>query len=232
MHAANLDIRRELTELATGHAGHLRIGTGMVLAQHVLPVACVTLLEKYPAITLEIMSGNTDTLFPALRERKLDAVLASIGPQPAPGFRQVFLMEDKVAVITRKGHPLQKEKRLDPKVLAREQWAMPASRTLPAEWLAHRCRDLGIHPLRCVVRTGTLPTLLRIVADTDLLAFQSWPVVRRTNDYGRLLRPLALNALTWRRNVGVTLHDHGYVSPAIEKFIEVLRETAARETAL
>jgi DNA-binding transcriptional LysR family regulator len=226
---AHQDIRRELKELSTGQVGHLRIGTGILPAHTVLPAACAVLLKKYPGITLEISSGNTATLFPALRDRKLDAVLANIGPHPEPGFRQAFLLQDQVTVITRKDHPLQKLKKLNPKSLAKEQWILPAPNTTSSEWLANRMRQLGIQPPTCVVQTGTLPTLLRLVADTDLIAFQSWPTVCRTNNYGELLRPLPSDALTWRHNLGVTVRDYGYNSPAIEKFIEVLSSAALSE---
>ncbi len=225
--AANLDIKRQINELATGRAGHLRIGTGMILAQHVLPLACVTLLRENPGISLEITSGNTDTLFPALRNRQLDAILASIDPSAEPGIQQTFLMEDTVTVISRKDHPLQQQRRPTPRMLANENWALPVDHTLPSDWLMQRCRALGIHPLHCSVRTGTLPTLLHIVANTDLLAFQSWSAVRSTNNYGQLLRPLKIEALTWRRAVGVAVRDHGYISPAVNKLIEALQKAAA-----
>ncbi|MCW5603302.1 MAG: LysR family transcriptional regulator [Burkholderiales bacterium] len=230
--AANLDIKRQITELATGRAGHLRIGTGMILAQHVLPTACTTLLRENPGITLEITSGNTDTLFPALRNRQFDAILASIDPNAEPGICQTFLMEDTVTVITRKDHPLQKQRHLHPRMLAGVQWALPALHTLPSDWLMQRCRTLGINPLPCPLRTGTLPTLLHIVAHTDLLAFQSWSTVRHTNDYGQQLRPLGLESLVWRRNVGIAIRDHGYISPAVNKLIEALQKTAANEQGL
>ena len=74
-----------------------------------------------------------------------------------------------------------------------------------------------------------MPTLLQIVAGSDLLAFQSWTTVRRTNSYARLLRPLAAEEFTWRRDFGVTTRAHGYLSPAIDRLIEALRETAAAE---
>lgn len=230
--AANLDIKRQIDELATGRAGHLRIGTGMILAQHVLPTACTALLRENPDITLEIISGNTDTLFPALRNRQLDAILVSIDPHAGPGIHQTFLMEDTVTVITRKDHSLQKQRRLHSRMLAGAKWALPASHTLPSEWLMQRCRALGINPLPCPVRTGTLPTLLHIVAHTDLLAFQSWSAVRHTNDYGQQLRPLSLESLTWRRDVGVAIRDHGYISPAVNKLIKALQEAVASEQEL
>ncbi|MCE9641141.1 MAG: LysR family transcriptional regulator [Betaproteobacteria bacterium] len=231
LRAADVDIRRELAERATGHAGHLRIGTGFVLAQYLLPVACVTLLKKYPAITLEVVTGDSETLFPALHEGKIDVVLAGVDAQPVHGFRQVPLMEDRVVVISRKGHALQKRRRISAAALSQERWALPAPGTLPAQWLAHRWRELNLTPPKCAVRSGSLPTLLRIVAETDLLMFQSWSTVKRTNDYGELLRPLPANELTWRHSVGVTLRDHGYRSPAIDRFVEVLKETARKESS-
>lgn len=109
---------------------------------------------------------------------------------------------------------------------------MPAPGTLPAQWLAQRWREIGINPPECAVRSGSLPTLLRIVAETDLLMFQSWSTVRRNNDYGQLLRPLPSDDLTWRHGIGVTIRDNGYLSPAMDKLIEVLRETAAGEDPL
>jgi DNA-binding transcriptional LysR family regulator len=222
--AANQDIKRQIAELAAGRAGHLRIGTGMILAQHLLPLACETLLKENPGITLDISGGNTDTLFPALRNRQLDAILVSIDPNAEPGIRQTFLMEDTVTVISRRDHPLQKLRRLTPRALTGASWALPGEHTLPSDWLMQRSRELGLHPLQSPIRTGTLPTLLHIVANTDLLAFQSWSTVQRINDYGRLLRPLKLESLTWRRKVGVAIRDHGYISPAAHKLIEALQK--------
>lgn len=226
---ANLDIRRELVELSTGQAGHLRIGTGMVLAQHLLPMACVQLLQRYPHVSLEVTGGNTETLFNALKARKVDIVLSSIGQAPNPGFDHTPLLEDKVAIIARVDHPLHRSRKLKPLMLAKANWALPASRTLPGEWLTARCRDLGLPELQCAVRTGTLPTLLRIVADTDLLAFQSWTAVKRTNDFGRLIKLLPLDELIWRRTIGATFRASARTLPLAETFIRILQEAIRAE---
>lgn len=229
LHAADADVRRELRELATGRAGHIRIGTGFVLAQHILPAACVALLKAHPGITFEVISGNSESLFPALREGRVDVVLAGVGAAPPPGLRQVPLMEDRVVVIGRVDHPLQRRRRVDAAAMSRERWAMPAAGTLPALWLEQRWRELGIVPPPCAVRSGSLPTLLRIVAETDLLMFQSWATVRRNSDYGRRLRPLPSDALTWRHGIGVTMRDGGDASPALDRLVEALRAAAAGE---
>jgi DNA-binding transcriptional LysR family regulator len=232
LRAADTDIRRELMELATGNAGHIRIGTGFVLSQHLLPTACVALLKQYPSITLDIVTGNSESLFPALREGRIDVVLAGIIGDPVPGIRQVFLMEDQVLPISRKDHPLQRKRTVDARTASRARWAMPAVGTLPALWLDQKWRDLGVTPPECAVRSGSLPTLLRIVAETDLLMFQSWGTVKRNNNYGKLLRPLRCNDLTWKHGIGATVRDNGYVSPAIDRLIEALRAAAASEASL
>jgi len=232
LHAADLDIRRELIELDTGQAGHLRLGTGTVAAQSFLPAACISLLGRFPGISLEIVSGNSESLFPALRERRVDIVLASVGALPMDGLRHFHLMDDHVAVISRREHPLQRLRRPTASALRDAQWVLPAAGTLPADWLAHRFRSLQLDPPRCAVRTGTFPTLLRIVAESDLLAFQSWPVIERTPEFCDLLRPLPVKALTWKRAIGATIRDQDYRSPAIEKVIDALQAAAAGGTDL
>ena len=226
LHAADLDIRRELIELDTGEAGHLRLGTGIVASQMLLPEACIALLRDSPGITLDIVSGNSESLFPALRERRVDLVLASVGSMPLDGLRTFHLIDDEVAVIARRGHPLFSARRITARVLAGARWVMPAEGTLPAAWLAHRLRALKLDVPRCAVRTGTFPTLLRLVAGSDLLAFQSWPVIARLPEYGNLLRPLLLKSLTWKRAIGATIRDQDYRSPALEKVVETLRQVA------
>jgi DNA-binding transcriptional LysR family regulator len=231
LHAADLDIRRELTELNTGEAGHLRLGTGIVASQSLLPDACIALLNDFPGITLDIVSGNSESLFPALRERRVDIVLASVGPTPMVGLRTVHLMDDEVSVIARRGHRMLAVNRANARSLAGERWVMPADGTLPAAWLEHRMRALKLDPPRCAIRTGTFPTLLGLVAGSDLLAFQSWPTIERLPQYGELLRPLPLKSLTWKRAIGATIRDQDYRSPAIDRVLEALKAAARRMQA-
>jgi DNA-binding transcriptional LysR family regulator len=231
LHAADLDIRRELTELNTGEAGHLRLGTGIVASQSLLPDACIALLNDFPGITLDIISGNSESLFPALRERRVDIVLASVGPTPMVGLRTVHLMDDEVSVIARRGHRMLAAKRVNARSLAGERWVMPADGTLPAAWLEHRMRALKLDPPRCAIRTGTFPTLLGLVAGSDLLAFQSWPTIERLPQYGELLRPLPLKSLTWKRAIGATIREQDYRSPAIDRVLEALKAAARRMQA-
>jgi DNA-binding transcriptional LysR family regulator len=230
LHAADADIRRQLKELATGQVGHIRIGTGLAASQQLLPKACIALLKRYPGVTTEISSGNSETLFPALREQKLDIVLASISAPSTPGLQQTYLMQDRVTVISRRSHPVQKKGNNTIEFLANASWAMPPLGTTPSEWLAQRFRDSGCGLPKCVVRTGTLPALLQIVAETDLLAFQSWSVVSQTRSYRDLLRPVALEDMTWNRPIGAFTREHGYRSPVIDRLLEALHAAAGSRT--
>ncbi|HYC47411.1 MAG TPA: LysR family transcriptional regulator [Burkholderiales bacterium] len=226
VYAADVDIRRELTELATGQAGHLRIGTGLAAGQRLLPAACIALLQRCPGVTLDICTGNSETLFPALQERKLDVVLASITTACALGFNQTFLMHDQVTVLSRREHPVQRRGGNTIEALADASWALPPLGTAPWEWLAQRFRELGLGAPKCVVRTGTLSTLLQIVAETDLLAFQSWSVVSGAR-HAELLRPVAVSEMIWNRPVGAFTRKQGYSSPVVDRLIEALQEAAA-----
>jgi DNA-binding transcriptional LysR family regulator len=147
------------------------------------------------------------------------------------GLRTVHLMDDEVSVIARRGHRMLAAKRVNARSLAGERWVMPADGTLPAAWLEHRMRALKLDPPRCAIRTGTFPTLLGLVAGSDLLAFQSWPTIERLPQYGELLRPLPLKSLTWKRAIGATIREQDYRSPAIDRVLEALKAAARRMQA-
>ena len=97
--AAADDALRECADVASGKAGHLRIGTGLAMAQFLVPAACARLLAVAPDVTIDIVAGTGRGLLPALRDGDLDVVLSGLPPRPEPGFAHEPIMEDDVVVI-------------------------------------------------------------------------------------------------------------------------------------
>ena len=75
-----------------------------------------------------------------------------------------------------------------------------------------------------------IATLLGIVAASDLVTFASWSTIRHSALHAAL-QPLAGSPLKWRRKLGATYRDGGYLSSAARKVIDLLREVAQRESA-
>ncbi len=227
--AAMDDAARELKELRTGASGHVRIGTGHAIAQHLLPTVCAKLLMQAPGITLDITTGTGRGLVPALRDGRLDLVLTGVPIAREAGLRHELIMEDHVVVIARKKHPLQRRKVVSLELLARERWALSKSGSLLGDWLEQRWREAGISPPAATVEADSIATLLGIVAASDLVTFASWSTIRHSALHPAL-QPLAGSTLKWRRKLGATYRDGGYLPSAARKVIDLLRDVARRES--
>ena len=226
--AATDDALRECADVASGKAGHLRIGTGLAMAQFLVPAACARLLAVAPDVTIDIVAGTGRGLLPALRDGDLDVVLSGLPPRPEPGFAHEPIMEDDVVVIARRRHPLHRRRASTLAKLARERWIVSRSDSLLSEWLQRKWQDAGLTPPKPVVRTDSMSTLLSLVAATDLVTFHSWSTIRHSPMHDEL-RPLANSAIAWRRRLGATYREGAFVSSAMRRLTEILVELGARE---
>jgi DNA-binding transcriptional LysR family regulator len=78
------------------------------------------------------------------------------------------------------------------------------------------------------VESDSIATLLGIVSASDLLTFDSWSTIRHS-PLQAALRPLPGSTLTWRRKLGATYRDGGYLSAAARKVIDLLVEAGRGE---
>jgi len=228
LRSATEDAKRELADLATGAAGHLRIGTGLAVAQHLLPLACSRLLVERPRVTFDILAGTGKSLVPYLRDGHFDLVLSGIPPGSEPGLRHEGIMDDRVVVIARRNHPLHRRRKVTLEQIAQQRWILSRSGSLLADWLGQRWREAGLPAPVPAVQVDSMATLLSIVASTDLITFHSWATVRHS-PLRSALRPIAGSPLVWRRTLGVTYRDGGYMPLAARRFIELLVEIGDKE---
>lgn len=222
------DAKREFAALATGAAGHLRLGTGLAMAQYFVPAACARLLARSPDVTLDIVAGTGRGLLPWLHEGRLDLVLSGLPAVIDPGLRQEPVLADEVVVIARRDHPLHRKRRITLAELAQQRWIISRSTSLLGEWLDRRWEEAGIPAPAPAVQTDSIATLLALVAASDLITFHSWSTIRRSPLHASL-RPLARSPLAWRRRLGVTYRAGGHLPAAARHLIEIMTSLAREE---
>lgn len=88
------DVRKELADISNGSRGHLRIGTGLAMAQNLVPKACTRLTALYPAITLQIVAGTGRSLAPLLLDGQIDLIFSGISTEPEQGLAHERIMMD------------------------------------------------------------------------------------------------------------------------------------------
>jgi DNA-binding transcriptional LysR family regulator len=217
------DTLREITDVARGEAGHVRLGSGPTTAEWLLPELFRRLLTQAPGLTFQVATGLGDVLRQGLREGRLDLAITPLVDEDAGEFDAFPLAEDVVVVAVRHGHPLDRPG-LQVTDLAAFSWLLPAMSLASTAWLMRILQAAGVPAPRIQVEADTVIMLRRIVSQTDLLTFLS----RRdlAHGVGMTLRELDLPGIRLQRCVGSLLVRNRYASPAVNRVTAMLRDCA------
>jgi DNA-binding transcriptional LysR family regulator len=217
------DTLREITDVARGEAGHVRLGSGPTTAEWLLPELFRRLLIEAPGLTFQVATGLGDVLRQGLREGRLDLAITPLVDGDAGEFDAFPLAEDVVVVAARIGHPLDRPG-LEVADLAAFSWLLPAASLASTAWLLRTLQSSGVPGPRIQIEADTVIMLRRIVSQTDLLTFLS----RRdlAHGVGMALRELDLPGIRLQRCVGSLLVRNRYSSPAVNRVTATLRDCA------
>ncbi len=220
LRSASDEALREVADFAQGNAGHVRIGSGPIAADRVLPALCQQLLQEAPRTTIDITVGPSMELRQRLAEGGIDLLIGLV-PMPDAAFETHPIFDDAVVVATSPGHPVFALPELTLATLLSYPWALPAASIPSRQWLDAVFQAHGLPAPRVQVSANSIPLLPALIARTGLLSFVS----RRTLVQGRhgALREVPLAATTLIRTLGVTHRRGGYLSPVGRRLVALLR---------
>ncbi|MES2529567.1 MAG: LysR family transcriptional regulator [Pseudomonadota bacterium] len=212
---------REIADFTQGNAGHVRIGSGPIAADHVLPEICNLLLAEARDTTIDITIAPSIALRERLREGSID-LLIGLMPEHDQAFVTHSIVEDVVVVATSAEHPVFQLPKITMKALLAWRWVLPVASIPSREWLDKAFATRGLPAPSVQINANSIPLMPRLIARTDLLSFLS----RHTlNTVGAAdgLREVPLKETTLRRRLGVTYRRQGYLSPAAQRLVTLLR---------
>ncbi|WP_235505255.1 LysR family transcriptional regulator [Acidovorax sp. Leaf160] len=220
LRSASDEALREVTDFAQGNAGHVRIGSGPIAADRVLPALCQLLLQEAPRTTIDIAVGPSMELRQRLAEGGIDLLIGLV-PLSDTHFETHPIFEDAVVVASHPGHPVFALPEVTLAALLDYPWALPAAGIPSRQWLEAVFQAHGLAAPRVQVSANSIPLLPALIARTGLLSFVS----RRTLAEARhgALREVPLAATTLIRTLGVTHRRGGYLSPAARRLVTLLR---------
>lgn len=102
------ELRDGLAALGTTLRGVVRIGATEVLGTLNLPAAMALFRARQPRVGLRLRTGLVAELLTQLRDRELDLVVGPIHSDLAHRYLALPLVEERVVLITRAGHPLER----------------------------------------------------------------------------------------------------------------------------
>lgn len=211
---------REVGDFAKGNAGHVRIGSGPIAAEHVLPELCNLLLGEAPATTIDITVAPSLVLRERLKEGSLDLLIGMMAEED-DALVSHAIVEDVVVVVASRGHPVFDLPRVTLKSLLGWHWVLPSTSIPSRQWLDAAFQSHGLPKPSAQIGANSIPLLPRLIAKTELLSFLS----RHTlNEHAQVLSEVPLKEATLRRKLGVTYRRHGYLSPAALRLLALLQE--------
>ncbi|MFM2066268.1 MAG: hypothetical protein RLZZ584_1177 [Pseudomonadota bacterium] len=212
------DARRELQAIGAGLSGDVRLGIVPTGAQFLLPAVARQLLAEAPQVRLRTVVGLIDTLKPQLRAGELDLMVGTETP-PEAGWASTALSEDLIVVAASETHAVLRR----PVTLAdlgAYAWALQPPGAPTRDWLDHSFDRLGLPRPRVQVETTMLLMLPALIVQTGLLSFISRHHLQGVNRIPGLAEVPVADAVMRRRLV-VSYREHGYLSPAARRLLEL-----------
>jgi LysR family transcriptional regulator, regulator of abg operon len=222
---AAADMHAALRDLRQARAGVLRFGVGQGISDEWIAPAVRTLADA--GVRFEISGGMPDALLPRVGLGELEFCLSGMSAPPREGLSWEPLAADPIVVLAPTAHPLaQGRRRPTWKQLAQARWIVPARQTSTHDEFRRNFKEHDLVPEETVVsltsqRELALGTVLNALVLTSRSRLDG-PSVR--NAYVVLEPPGGWKsqrqaALVWRAN--------GYISPAAERAMALLRQAIA-----
>lgn len=219
---------KEAADLHLGAMGVLRVGVSPLYAQRLFVPACLRLHRQRPAARIRVMIHLNDALLAALRLGDLDLSINALPGVMPDDLQAVPLVDDALCLVVREGHPLLSRRRLRLADLVDAQWMLPGPGVAARRSVEGRLAEAGLPPPRVAVEVSNTATQLgRLLAQSDLVSILSESQLQ--GPAGEGLVALAFAEARFVRTVGAVTRKDGVLPPLAQRFLELLREDAARQ---
>lgn len=227
------EIRHAVEDIASINGvtrGRVTIGTLPYTRSILTPRAINRLLDNHPQLDVSTVDGPYTLLEAALRSGDLDFIVGAIRDvdQSKNLAAQVFF-RDRLAIIVRKGHPLEAKKNLSLSDLNDYAWVLPNQDTPSRQLFLEVLKNNNLSPPQQSVETSSLSTVRGLLFESDRIAWLSEHQIFYDKQYG-ILTSLPIELKETYRPIGVTMRAKTQPSPAAQLFLKSLEEVAKELT--
>jgi DNA-binding transcriptional LysR family regulator len=216
----------QVRALARGEEGELHIGYAPAPTVEILPPALAAFQKAFPRVRVLLHDFSEQELIDGLRNGRLELALMPRGGGPqSAGLEFETLRSYPVCIAVAPTHRFARLKTITLEMVATEPMIGFNRKDYPEYYvgLDRIFEPLGIKP-RVVVECDSSSSLITEIETGRGVAIAS-PVLRHASGKRLLYRPLT--GTTEMLSVGIARATKGDVTPAGEKFCEILRKTSA-----
>ncbi|MDJ0917259.1 MAG: LysR family transcriptional regulator [Woeseiaceae bacterium] len=219
---------QEINAMQGVQSGRIRFGSLPFSRTFILPTAIKRLLRKHPDINVTTVEAPYAELLAALRCGDVDFIVTALDTNELDSSLTCeALIDNRVSIVVRTGHPLTKIENPSWSDLAGYDWVVPnedsPTRHLFEDALAEHEYELP----RKIVETGSLLITRGLLEDTDMVTVLSEHQIHYEQKLD-LLTTVDLPIFDKTRPIGIIRRAQGSMLPASEVLLDEIRE-AARE---
>jgi LysR family transcriptional regulator of gallate degradation len=216
----------DVAELRGRTEGRLSIGCLPSMASHIVPDATAEVLRRAPQLSAALIEGSYDELMDSLQSGEIDVIVGGLAPaRDFPDVRTIPLIDDRIVIFGRAGHPLARKRKLSSTDFKSIRWILPMRKSLPKPAFESLLAQAGIRPSLPIIENASTIALNGLLARSDMLTVGSALQMQVEKERGILTEiPFRLTTEVWQ--TGLVLRESTAPSPAARLFIEIMRERA------
>lgn len=219
----------EVTGIARGTAGQMRIGAGPSWISRYLPDSIARLMVKHPGLRFTVRGGFSEQLIRQLRLGELDVVVGALPDNRVdPDLQFARLTVDSIRVVARQGHALLAKRDRSLADYAAQRWVLPGRNELVRRRLARAFCASGLPEPVATVEVDSLSMILATLRLTDCLGLTTTRILTQEDAHG--IVPVDHEQLSFSREAGVIVRRHAELPASVKSLTAALRRIAGQHT--
>lgn len=216
----------EISALQSREVGKIVLGSMPLARTSILPNVINEFAKHHPHIGLNVVDAPYTDLLNHLRHGDLDFLIGALRfPPPTDDIIQEELIAPPLAVVGRRGHPLEYARTLDLETLATYPWVVPRAGAPTRVFFDALFSDNGIPIPEGLVETSSQILIRELLLGSDRLTLISSHQIEHERALG-LLRVIPFELSQTRRPIGITMRRNWQATPTQKAFLDMLRDAA------
>ncbi|MFK8052438.1 MAG: LysR substrate-binding domain-containing protein [Woeseiaceae bacterium] len=217
----------ELAALSGRETGRIAVGAMPLCRARLLPTTVSAFHKKHPDSQTAIVEGSFRELIEPLRDGQIDVMIGALRPTaPADDVVQSELLVDRLVVLGRKGHPLERKGgKVSAEDLVGFPWTISAPGTpLRIQWEL-LFASVGVEVPKVPVESGSVIANREILRKSDFLTLLSPDQVAVELESGWLTKICEAPG-DLSRTIGITTRTGWRPTAMQSTFLKILHESA------
>jgi DNA-binding transcriptional LysR family regulator len=216
----------EIEFLADPGAGEIRIGSHDVLMAGFIAAAVDRLTREAPRVTFQTLQGNAEALRTALRERRVDVIVArALALPPADDLNSHRLFDERFDVVAGLRSPWVRRRQIELADLIDEPWVVPRPNTVIGTLLGDAFRSRGLPLPRSSVASDSVPLRVLLLATGRYLSVMPRSSLHFAGDH-LPLKVIQVEMPPLIQPTEITTLKNRTLSPVVARFVEYCRTVA------